>query len=134
MKDQPNQLESQSPAESEQVSAGYLLALHDETDREAERLHRLPSAVGLLGLFLALFVVVLNSADLGVLYSLGVSLLVASPGVILIGKDFRRARRLRLLKRMIEVAEDPLVTRRGDAPRVSSDIDPIGEAPQQKPG
>ena len=130
MKDQPTQPESQSLSESKQPRAADVLALHDETDREAERLRRLPSAIGLpgLGLFLVLFVFVLKSFGLGILTSLVASLLLASPGLLLLGRDFRRTRRLRLLKRMIEVVEDPRATQGGDASLLSSNLDKIGGA------
>jgi len=109
MKDEPNQLDPRFPGGSEQTTASDLLSLHDETDREAAQLRQLPSMLGLpgLGLILAILVFVHASSGLGLLASLGVSLLVASPALILVARDFRRVHRLRLLQRSIELAEAP---------------------------
>jgi hypothetical protein len=136
MTDEPNQLDPRSPRESARTTAIDLLALHDETDREAARLRRLPSALGLpgLGLFLALFVFVLAASDLGFLASFGVSLLVASPAVILVVRDFNRTRRLRLLQRMIEVTGDPGRAQDDDVPRLSSDGVALEEGRSPEPG
>lgn len=78
---------------------------------EADQLRGLPSAVGIPGLvgFILLFVFIRDSADLGFWATLGASLFVAAPGLILIGKDLKLARRLRLLERRIaEVHEEAL--------------------------
>ena len=83
------------------ANVGELLSLHDRADG----LRHLPSAVGVpgLALFVALFVFVLNAADLGLVATLKVSLLVASPGLLLIARDYMRARKLRRLEQ--EIAE-----------------------------
>lgn len=138
MKDEPNQLEPRTPRGSAQTTGIDLLDLHDETDREAARLRQLPSALGLpgLGLFLALFVFVLASSDLGFFASFGVSLLVASPAMILVVRDFNRTRRLRLLQRMIGVIEDPGCAQEedDDVLRRLSDGDALEEGRSPEPG
>jgi hypothetical protein len=136
MKDDPNQLEPRSPRGSPPSTAPDLLALHDETDREAARLRQLPSALGLpgLGLFLTLFVSVLASSDLGFIASFGATLLVASPAWILVARDFRRTRRLPLLQRMIEITEDPARAEDDDVPRLLTDGQALEEGQNREPG
>lgn len=112
MNDEPDQLEVLPKEESDGATAGVLLALHDRADG----LRHLPSAVGVPGLvlFLALFVFILNAADLGLLATLKASLLVASPGLVLIAKDLIRARRLQRLEQRIEALEQRRVEGRDD--------------------
>jgi len=87
-----------------------LLALQDEVDR----LRGLPSAVGFPGL--VLFIVVLSllvaNTDLGVLRTFLAGLLVGSPGLILVAKDLRLARRIGLLECQIHLIEEESVARR----------------------
>ncbi len=103
MNDEPYPLEVQPEGESGPATAGELLALHDQADG----LRHLPSAVGVpgLALFFALFLFILNAADLGLLGTLKVSLLVASPGLLLIARDLMRARKLRRLEQRIAELE-----------------------------
>lgn len=132
MNDEPDQLEVQSEGESGLATAGELLALHDEADG----LRHLPSAVGVPGLvlFLALFAFVFNAADSGFLATLGVSLLVASPGLVLIAKDLRRARRLRRLERRIQELEQRRVERREDGHRLPGGADAPEDGPRRDSG
>lgn len=113
MNDEPSRLEVRPEGESGPATAGELLALHDQADG----LRHLPSAVGVsvLALFFALFVFILKGADLGLLATLKVSLLVASPGLLLIPRDLMRARKLRRLEQRIAELEQ-----RDDEPRLPS--------------
>ena len=129
MNDEPGQLEAQRQGESGPATAGELLALHDEADG----LRHFPSAVGLpgLALFLALFLFVSNAADLGFIATLKVSLLVASPGLVLITRDMIRARRLKRLEQRIEELEQQRVTRRDDGLHLPSSLDAAEGGPRR---
>lgn len=132
MNDEPYQLEVQPEGESGPATAGELLALHDQADG----LRHLPSAVGVpgLALFFALFLFILNAADLGLLGTLKASLLVASPGFILVAKDLRRARRLRRLERRIQELEQRRVERREDGHRLPGGTDAPQDGPRRDSG
>jgi hypothetical protein len=99
----------------EPSDADYLLALNDEVDR----LRRLPSAVGVEGLvlFIALVAFIFNATELGLLWSFGSALVVASPGLILVGKDLLIVRRRRWLETKIFELEALAVEDGGRVPK-----------------
>ena len=115
--------ETQREGESDHTSE--LLALHNEFDV----LHEAPSAAGVAGLVLvlALFLFVLTSADLGVLTTLGVTLLLSIPGWPLVIKDLRRRRNLRRIEQRIHQLESAEVSPRSTPMLGSSSPGPAEE-------
>lgn len=136
MNDEPYQLEVQPEGDSGPATAGELLALHDQADGLRHR----QSAVGVPGLvmFFAMFLYILYAADLGLLATLKASLLVASPGFILIARDLVRARvrarRLQRLEQRIEELEQRRVERREDGHRLPGGTDAPEDGPRRDSG
>ena len=103
--------------EGDEEKVEYLIALYDEADA----LRPLPTAIGIpIWGFFALFLYVLTVADLGLLTTFAVTLLVGSPGLVLVARDAVRARRrLGLVDGMIEELESQGVRRDEDSRRPS---------------
>jgi hypothetical protein len=97
------------PDVEELGNAVYLLALHEEIDR----LRELPLATGIPGilLFFALVSFLFVNTDLGVIRTFLAGLVVGSPGLVLVARDLRVTRRIRLLERQVEAAEEECVAK-----------------------
>jgi hypothetical protein len=121
MADEERQMAGIPDEEGEPSDADYLLALDDEVDR----LRGLPSAVGVEGLvlFMALVAFIFNATELGLLWSFGSALVVASPGSILVGKDLRLVLRRRWLETKIFELEALAVEEGGRVPKLPGGLD-----------